>query len=184
MALNQQKTAMLAQIMAVLQGAAPAGPIESLPGGIPPPRPPPHPPVHPPQASVADSGFLSKAFWEAGSRDMIAIVQEIGNYNQFLATNPEEATALSVVSGWASLSVSLSTKMNERRPLLVHSLGTYGYMVMCSHFRGQLCELMVGAYLTLLLQQCGNETHSSWSETGPYPSRSPTKYNNYTPPTR
>jgi hypothetical protein len=59
---------------------------------------------------------------------------------------PDVATRL-LVSGRASNSAFLSTKLAESRPLLMHLLGIHGDMATQSHFRGQFFRLTGDAYL-------------------------------------
>jgi hypothetical protein len=143
MALNQQQAAMLAHIMAALQEASsvPGAQQQGLPGGVPPPGPPPPPPGQALQPPAGDMGFVSKVFWELGPVDQQAIARELEKYNEFLASGSNPPTKLSVISGRASLSAFLSTRLGETRPLIMHSLGIYGDMVARSNFRGQFLGL-------------------------------------------
>jgi hypothetical protein len=144
MKLNQQQAAMLAQIMAALQEAAPGAGAQQLPVGVPPPGPPPGQALQPP---AGDMGFVSKAFWELGPVDPQAITRELKTYNAFLASGLDAPMRLSVISGRASLLAFLSTRLGETKTLLVQSLGIYGDMVTRSNFRGQFSGLTGDSYL-------------------------------------
>jgi hypothetical protein len=147
MKLNQQQAAMLAQIMAALQEAAPGASAQQLPGGVPPPGHPPPPPGQALQPPAGDMGFVSKAFWELGPVDPQAITRELKTYNAFLASGLDAPMRLSVISGRAYLLAFLSTRLGETKTLLVQSLGIYGDMVTRSNFRGQFFGLTGDSYL-------------------------------------
>jgi hypothetical protein len=139
MALNQHQATMLTHSMAALQGAAPGGYLGGIRDGVPPPGPPLHPQVQSLQAPSADAGFVSNAFWEIRPRDPRSIAQEIESYNA--------ATKQLVISGRSHLAAFLSTRLGESRPLMVHSLGTYGDTVARSLVRGQFFGLTGDTYL-------------------------------------
>jgi hypothetical protein len=61
--------------------------------------------------------------------------------------NPATATKLTVISDRSSVAPFLPMKLNESRPIMVHLLGTYGYMVTHSHFRSHFLGLIGDSYL-------------------------------------
>jgi hypothetical protein len=144
--------------MAALQ----AGGLPGTQGGLPPPGPPPPPPTITLEGPSETAIFVFKARWEIGPTDPTAIATTIENYSQFLHGNLDATTMLAIMTGGASPGAYLSTKIQDSHPMLVHSLGTYGNMVIMSQFRGGFFALVGDAYLNAPHRSSVKQTRQRW----------------------